>query len=139
MNEEKELEDCVICFETLTIEKTINLPCKHSFHLDCIKKWVKESATCPMCRKKISSIFIENETPPEVANSIYDLLSEDIIFEDRERYHHMTPVMSYMISNMGVLFGKIFGSATIEQTVENAVNSEIGQELVNRISEKIFS
>lgn len=45
---------CVICLDELD-KKIRTLPCDHSFHKDCIHKWLKESdsKTCPICRKDV--------------------------------------------------------------------------------------
>ncbi|KAF9929791.1 hypothetical protein FBU30_001227 [Linnemannia zychae] len=43
--------ECSVCkdeFESKDI--CIQLKCKHIFHEDCIKPWLKTSATCPTCR-----------------------------------------------------------------------------------------
>ena len=41
---------CSICLEDLD-KNLIITPCKHEFHLNCLKKWKKNS--CPLCRQKI--------------------------------------------------------------------------------------
>ena len=43
---------CVICLED--IDQNVRfLRCSHSFHSDCINKWIKEKKECPICRVSI--------------------------------------------------------------------------------------
>lgn len=42
---------CVICFAEMESGK--ELPCKHVFHLNCLKRWFEQKQECPMCRTKI--------------------------------------------------------------------------------------
>ena len=47
--------DCPICFEELTDGAAIDTvrcetTCHKWFHRECIKRWVEDSPTCPMCR-----------------------------------------------------------------------------------------
>lgn len=47
-----EMEDkCSICHETKQKSNVILFDCDHSFHVNCIMSWNKQSTTCPMCRK----------------------------------------------------------------------------------------
>lgn len=52
---EKTEIDCSICREIGEIgeEKCVELPCKHSFHFECIEPWLKRVSSCPICRKVI--------------------------------------------------------------------------------------
>ena len=45
-------ECCAICFSELN-DDPVKLKCNHIFHSECIKEWVKSSATCPICRYNI--------------------------------------------------------------------------------------
>lgn len=45
------MSDCSICLSPLEEGKKVQLDCGHTFHLDCICKWNKNS--CPNCRAKI--------------------------------------------------------------------------------------
>ncbi|KAF9912987.1 hypothetical protein BX616_010188 [Lobosporangium transversale] len=51
---DEELEaktECSVCKDEFTKEDNLlQLPCKHIFHEDCIKPWLKVSGTCPTCR-----------------------------------------------------------------------------------------
>jgi hypothetical protein len=43
-------ESCTICFGPLqTGDRVGNLPCQHTFHVDCLKVWLKKRAVCPLC------------------------------------------------------------------------------------------
>ncbi|KAK9968873.1 hypothetical protein ABG768_003172 [Culter alburnus] len=46
------MEDpCIICHEDMSTEEMCVLECRHSFHRECIKSWLKEQSTCPTCRE----------------------------------------------------------------------------------------
>lgn len=46
---------CIICYDELKQKKNIvSLCCKHRFHTQCLKQWMKQSKSCPICREKIS-------------------------------------------------------------------------------------
>ncbi|XP_045080202.1 E3 ubiquitin-protein ligase TTC3 isoform X3 [Coregonus clupeaformis] len=46
------MEDpCIICHEDMSQEDLCVLECRHSFHRECIKSWLKEQSTCPTCRE----------------------------------------------------------------------------------------
>lgn len=50
-------ENCCICYndynENNETNKAVQLKCNHIFHDECIKKWLKNSGTCPICRSNI--------------------------------------------------------------------------------------
>ncbi|KZV21722.1 hypothetical protein F511_02880 [Dorcoceras hygrometricum] len=42
---------CSICQEEYKKDdETGNLNCRHSFHIDCIKQWLMQKKTCPICK-----------------------------------------------------------------------------------------
>jgi hypothetical protein len=52
------VDDCSICTsEALGNEVWVITPCKHTFHVECIRDWIKtfeeEDKGCPLCRAKI--------------------------------------------------------------------------------------
>ncbi|KAL9224483.1 hypothetical protein vseg_000511 [Gypsophila vaccaria] len=64
---EKELvisgEDAVCCIcltRYMDDDQLRELPCSHFFHSECVDKWLKISATCPLCKYEI----VEQEEPP---------------------------------------------------------------------------
>ncbi|KAI7816324.1 hypothetical protein BC939DRAFT_469498 [Gamsiella multidivaricata] len=56
---DEELEaktECSVCKDEFAKEDNLlQLPCKHIFHEDCIKPWLKVSGTCPTCRFSLVS------------------------------------------------------------------------------------
>ena len=54
-NKSKDNNKCTICLSYFEIgEKKANLPCLHSFHYNCIKRWMKSKKYCPICKFRIS-------------------------------------------------------------------------------------
>lgn len=47
---------CAICFEEFPLgSQIIRLGCSHTFHEDCIVRWLQESHLCPLCRFALPS------------------------------------------------------------------------------------
>jgi hypothetical protein len=49
--------NCSVCMESLMksnaeTEGLIRLPCKHTFHAPCLKKWLNIKQSCPICRSE---------------------------------------------------------------------------------------
>lgn len=49
----KPVDDCSVCFDSLSRSCCVTTSCKHSFCKSCLKKWKKD--TCPMCRQTVTS------------------------------------------------------------------------------------
>ncbi|XWS44868.1 hypothetical protein CRYUN_Cryun15aG0086400 [Craigia yunnanensis] len=47
--------ECAVCLSDLEEgEKVRKLKCKHTFHKDCLDRWLQQYwATCPLCRTKV--------------------------------------------------------------------------------------
>ncbi|CAI2383675.1 unnamed protein product [Moneuplotes crassus] len=57
--EEEELDHtCVICQDDIETGKILD--CKHIFHLKCLKKWVLNESSCPIC-KRDDVIFVDED------------------------------------------------------------------------------
>jgi hypothetical protein len=54
VNEDRDNE-CSICLES-SINKFMKLNCDHLFHEKCIKKWIENHNSCPICRDDIITI-----------------------------------------------------------------------------------
>ncbi|KAM3321427.1 E3 ubiquitin ligase BIG BROTHER-related [Capsicum chacoense] len=50
------IDKCVVCqLEYEEGEKLVALPCDHSYHSNCIKKWLQIKKVCPICNDEVSS------------------------------------------------------------------------------------
>jgi hypothetical protein len=60
-----ELGDCAICMtQLLGIKAAVCVPaCRHSFHPACIKRWLRESPSCPVCRGSASVDGLVHPSP----------------------------------------------------------------------------
>ena len=55
--------ECPITLEKFKENETIiALPCEHIFRKDAIDEWVEENPTCPVCRFKLHTEKMENNT-----------------------------------------------------------------------------
>ena len=49
------VKKCTICLDNYKIgDKISYLPCFHLYHSKCIKKWLKCSKICPLCKKEVN-------------------------------------------------------------------------------------
>ncbi|KAG6538151.1 hypothetical protein ZIOFF_003262 [Zingiber officinale] len=47
----EEPDSCSICLEDFgTATPVLAMPCSHLFHVACLKKWLEQSCSCPLCR-----------------------------------------------------------------------------------------
>jgi len=54
--------ECPICFEPMTKNITIALPCRHIFHTKCIKQALKYNNKCPNCRRVITNVSLQTRS-----------------------------------------------------------------------------
>lgn len=48
--------ECAICRENLVLNDQMQeLPCKHTFHPPCLKPWLDEHNSCPICRYELQT------------------------------------------------------------------------------------
>lgn len=60
--------ECPICLLEFEVDVMCRqLPCDHLFHKECIDKWFAVSVYCPMCKRNIHSMLVEEESTIPVA------------------------------------------------------------------------
>ncbi|KAK4344271.1 hypothetical protein RND71_037365 [Anisodus tanguticus] len=73
--------ECAVClsrFEDVEILRL--LPnCKHTFHINCIDKWLEKHSSCPLCRHKVSG---EDNSLLTYSNSFRFLRNQSELRED---------------------------------------------------------
>ncbi|MCO5611920.1 hypothetical protein L7F22_066179 [Adiantum nelumboides] len=58
--------ECAVCREELAIgTKMQEMPCKHLFHPDCLKPWLDEHNSCPICRHELRTDDHDYESKKE--------------------------------------------------------------------------
>jgi len=50
---EETQQECPICFDKIRVLDGSALPCMHSFHMRCIRPWLLENDSCPVCRHPV--------------------------------------------------------------------------------------
>ena len=45
---------CSICMEDIQTNNLQCLPCAHTFHRQCIRRWFRQSTSCPECRLQLT-------------------------------------------------------------------------------------
>ena len=48
-----DFKECCICLNNRSTVKVMVSPCGHSFHEECMTKWLEIKLICPMCRKAL--------------------------------------------------------------------------------------
>jgi len=65
-----ESSECVVCLEVLGKGgEEDRLSCKHLFHSFCIRQWVAEKGTCPVCRHPADIMDLLSECPNQIPRS----------------------------------------------------------------------
>ncbi|XP_046468464.1 E3 ubiquitin-protein ligase RNF181-like [Neodiprion pinetum] len=47
-------QQCTVCLKDFDAASSIkSMPCRHSFHNECITPWLKKTNSCPLCRYEL--------------------------------------------------------------------------------------
>ncbi len=50
---ENQNEVCSICMDEANNDLWVEIPCKHKYHLNCIRNWLNSNNNCPVCRSNL--------------------------------------------------------------------------------------
>ena len=62
-----ELACCSICLESIVKINEVTKPCEHTFHTECITRWLENNRSCPLCRTELMTVIL----PPYGYNILY--------------------------------------------------------------------
>ncbi|BAM39142.1 uncharacterized protein TOT_010000603 [Theileria orientalis strain Shintoku] len=65
-------ETCIICRDALD-DNSRKIDCGHAFHLNCLKSWLFQHASCPSCRTPIYSSSVTEAPLIDVNNILYNV------------------------------------------------------------------
>ena len=117
-----QVEDCSICLEILgdDLEEIYGLNCQHTFHRDCITRWLHTNPNCPLCRQPVD------------ADSRY--VQDGIITEERRLYiENMKAVCIWTAKGLEWLAPECLKGYTEKTT--HFLESEEGKEILENASE----
>ena len=73
---------CSVCFEIFTEDSYYTLEisttwCRHTFHTDCISKWLLKSKECPECqqpctKKQVQQVFSNRLIDPHKSGNFFN-------------------------------------------------------------------
>ncbi|KAG6533865.1 hypothetical protein ZIOFF_007743 [Zingiber officinale] len=101
----EESDSCSICLEDLGMTAPVlAMPCSHLFHPGCLKKWLEQSCSCPLCRFSlpqekwvscapimIESILILGHEPVHFSSSCVFLVFGDSLISSDLRVSSLLP------------------------------------------------
>jgi E3 ubiquitin-protein ligase AIP2 len=68
---EDQVTECAVCREAMAVgDKMQVMPCKHDFHVDCLKPWLDEHNSCPVCRYQMRTDDEEYEDNKAYENAL---------------------------------------------------------------------
>lgn len=105
---ERYTDPCPICYCSFALEEeATKMPCKHTFHSDCILPWLEMHNTCPLCRFELPTIdpayeekrlerigrLPKNNAPQRTVSIswIQDLINGRVRMEDAAEEDHEEP------------------------------------------------
>ncbi|KAI3857768.1 hypothetical protein MKX03_023991 [Papaver bracteatum] len=63
---------CSICLDKYAENEELReLPCSHLFHADCVDKWLKMNAACPLCKRGVKGNSVETSSSSRLVHLGY--------------------------------------------------------------------
>lgn len=91
--------DCAVCKELFEMKETVlQLPCEHCYHQDCIRPWLSQHNTCPICRYELPVEDEEYETKRKERMSSRNIREELFQTQDPDKILEITPIPDIELS-----------------------------------------
>ncbi|XP_039835604.1 E3 ubiquitin-protein ligase SIRP1-like isoform X2 [Panicum virgatum] len=96
-------EECAVCLQDFVAEDKLRaMPCSHTFHQDCIFRWLEVNHVCPLCRHELPTQEEEEEDDEEDERGY----QEDVIYQIyREMYSEETYLRYFSAEYLDPYFG----------------------------------
>ena len=113
-------DTCNICLDNMS--ETIYMDCGHSFHKDCITRWLTTKNTCPCCRK---TLIENNQNEQENYQTVSNYNIDIIIFGNSFLIWFHEIVYTYIEDMDGVSFRKMLYDVDFYSYINGVYNEYI--------------
>ena len=72
--------NCSVCL-TKGSKAFCKTECGHYFHITCIKEWLKDNTTCPMCRYQLRD-HSEKDTVTRIIEALFENMDPNIVLRE---------------------------------------------------------
>jgi SNF2 family DNA or RNA helicase len=90
----KENNVCIICYDTVDVNRTVTKCCQNTFCFNCINTWLMNKASCPMCKARMTSndyLVINNSLPNIVGETSF--IDTNITNESFDKYQNLRIIL----------------------------------------------
>ena len=125
--------ECVICLSNLNSGCKL-LSCGHSFHKECINRWLNLKTSCPVCRKQIDSYDVNMN---DISNNMINLINEIhnlCDFQIRYRYLNLQQIKLNLVKTKLLVIKKKLVEYNLRRNrgfSDDFLASEISQLITN--------
>ncbi|XP_059662187.1 probable E3 ubiquitin-protein ligase RHA4A [Cornus florida] len=129
---------CCVCLGEFEIKEELHqVPsCKHVFHVDCIRHWLRSNSTCPLCRCSVNTTTINSHPKPPNGPSLIrqdnENLNQDPQIVSPEQQEQLASVSvnmaNYSREHVVLMEGSSSGTTSI--CMENETGCQNGESVV---------
>ncbi|CAO2145563.1 unnamed protein product [Urochloa humidicola] len=102
--------ECAVCLQDFVAEDALRaMPCSHTFHQDCIFRWLRVNHVCPLCRHALPTQ--EQDDQDQEYDDEGDYLQDEL----NDYYDQMIREGSYDQSYGGEYYNQHYGDGNYEQ------------------------
>lgn len=120
--------ECSVCMDDVFMdEEVLVLPCNHWFHEQCVKAWLSEHNTCPICRTGVgrdgSAVPAGSNAPSETENQDSHIQSDpfEVLNGPPPEYRHRATFLRRRTSNNEARLASIRNTAGLNNELEGGI------------------